>query len=322
MCKKCVENIMRERYRIILAKKIKSYCLSDLERLTGKSRTTIWRWERRLANKGLSGLIDINKRPNHHPQEYSPYIKFLIRELRNKYHIGPDKIKIKLVKYFNINISVSGIAKELRRSGLVISRKKKRKNICHYSEKKRYLPGDIIQLDVKFVFKTRKSKLFLFSSIDNDTRIALSRITESSDNYQAIRFLKRTKIFYPFKIKIIQTDNAPYFTNYYTGYTKSTDPEKPKIHLFDQICDKLQIEHYLIDKGKPAQNGRVERFHRTLDDEFFSRYRFRNQNHLLSKFREYLHYYNHQREHLGLDGLTPLEKLRSYPQYKHIKYLL
>ena len=290
---------MRQRYRVILAKKIKGYSLSDLERLTGKCRTTIWRWERRLANKGLSGLIDSQKTPNHHPKEYSPYVKFLIKDLRDKYPIGPDKIKIKLAKYHNINISVSGIAKELRRSGMIVTKKRKRRNSCHHIKRKIYLPGDIIQIDIKFVFKTRKSQLFCFSSIDNDTRIAHTKIVETMGTSEAIRFLRKTQGFYPFKIKIIQTDNASYFTNYYTGYTKSSDPLKPRIHPFDRICSKLDIEHYLIDKGKPAQNGRVERFHRTIDDEFFSRYRFRDRDHLISKFREYLSYYNNEREHLG-----------------------
>ncbi len=67
-----------------------------------------------------------------------------------------------------------------------------------------------------------------------------------------------------------------------------------------------------IDKGKPAQNGKVERFHRTVDDEFYSRYCFQDKDDLIRKFREYLVYYNHEREHLSLNGLTPLEKLRTY----------
>jgi hypothetical protein len=187
--------------------------------------------------------------------------------------------------------------------------------------KKKYLPGSKIEIDVKFVFKTRSSKLFQFSAIDQDTAIVDGGIVDCPDNYQAICFLKKIVLFYPFKIKIIQTDNASYFTNYYTGYKKSIDPINPKIHPFDKACLNLKVDHFLIDKGKPAQNGKVERFHRTVDDEFYTRYSFQDKDDLIRKFRKYLTYYNHEREHLALDGLTPLEKLRTYKQYAHISYL-
>ncbi len=321
MCKRCVENMIKNRYRLILAKRINHYPVKDLERLLGKNRSTIWRWEQRLNEKGLSGLVNQSRRPYHHPEEYSRQVKELIYEIRKKYQIGPDKIRLKLIKYYDITLSVSGIAKELKRSGLIKNKSKKRKNSCSCFKKQIYLPGDVIQADVKFVFKSRSSQLFQFSAIDLATCLANSSIVESAGNYEAINFLKITNLFYPFAIKYIQTDNASYFTNYYTGYQKSADPQKPRIHPFDLECDKLNIEHLLIDKGKPQQNGKVERFHRTIDDEFYNRYRFKNKDHLLSCFKEYLYYYNHEREHLSLNGLTPLEKLKTYPNYQHIQSL-
>lgn len=321
MCRKCVENMIKNRYRIVLAKKIKGYRWKELVRLTGKHRITLWRWSQKLQRQGLTGLANSSTKPVHHPKEYSSYLKFLISDLRNHYLEGPDKIKLKLRKYYDIDISVSGIAKELTRSGLVMSRKKRRKNFCHHWRKKQYLPGDKIQMDPKFVFKSRASQLFQFSAIDLDTCVVFANIYDNTGNSEAIRFLIQTKQFYPFGLRVIQTDNAGYFTNYYTGYTKSTDPTHPRLHPFDLTCAKLNLEHYLIDKGKPQQNGKVERFHRTVDDEFYDRYRFRNKTHLLSKFREYLDYYNNEREHLGLGGLTPLEKLQTYPQYQHIYHI-
>lgn len=317
MCNKCQELIMKQRYQVLLLKS-KGYNMTEISQIARVSRDTLYRWQANKQRLGLKGLHDLSTRPKSHPIEYSLYVKELIKYLRNKYQVGPDKIRLKLIKFYNINISVSGIAKELKRTGLIKTKKRKRKNKCQHFKKKRYLPGDIIQIDIKFVFKTRQSKLFQFSAIDLDTCLSYSSIIDSFDNYQSIRFLKHTNLFYPFKVKSVQTDNASYFTNYYTGYPKSSDPQRPKLHPFDKQCHRLKIEHYLIDKGKPQQNGKVERFHRTVDDEFYNRYSFRNKVHLLTKFQEYLYYYNHHREHLGLKGLTPLEKLQSYQQYKHI----
>jgi len=63
----------------------------------------------------------------------------------------------------------------------------------------------------------------------------------------------------PFRIKAIKTDNGSNFTNRYTRYSKSSDPLNPKPRCLDILCQKYNIIRYLIDPGKPAQNGKVER---------------------------------------------------------------
>jgi len=100
---------------------------------------------------------------------------------------------------------------------------------------------------------------------------------------------------------------------------KSTDPLNPRLHPFDLLCRELGIIHYLIDPGKPAQNGKVERFHRICEEEFYQRESFKDLSSLRKKFRDFLYYFNNERESLALNGLTPLEKLRSFPQYSNIK---
>ena len=50
----------------------------------------------------------------------------------------------------------------------------------------------------------------------------------------------------------------------------------PKLHQFDILCQRYNIIHYLIDPGKPNQNGKVERSHRTDQEMFYNRYVFKN----------------------------------------------
>ena len=104
-------------------------------------------------------------------------------------------------------------------------------------------------------------------------------------------------------------------------YLKSANPMNPRLHCFDINCIDLNIKHYLIDKGKPCQNGKVERFHGTCEREFYQRQALTTLNQARKKFRDFLYYYNHEREHQGLDGLTPLEKLRTFNNYSYIKSL-
>jgi transposase InsO family protein len=93
--------------------------------------------------------------------------------------------------------------------------------------------------------------------------------------------------------------------------TKSSDPLNPSLHPFNLLCQKYNIIHYLIDPGKPQQNGKVERGHRT-DQEMF--YNFHNKNifkslkELKAKIRIWNEKYNNM-EHCRLNGKTPNEML-------------
>jgi transposase InsO family protein len=67
----------------------------------------------------------------------------------------------------------------------------------------------------------------------------------------------------------------------------------------------------LIDKGKPTQNGMVERSHREDEEKFYQENKFTNLIDLQNKVRMWNNYYN-DLEHCGLDGKTPNEFLRNY----------
>ena len=75
----------------------------------------------------------------------------------------------------------------------------------------------------------------------------------------------------------------------------------PRLHTFDILCQKYNIIHYLIDPGKPSQNGKVERSHRTDQEMFYERNKFKTLNDLKIKIRMWNNKYNNI-EHCGLSG--------------------
>jgi transposase InsO family protein len=95
-------------------------------------------------------------------------------------------------------------------------------------------------------------------------------------NGSAIDFLKKVIKTAPFKTRAVKTDNGSCFTNRYVGYLKSTDPFNPRLHDFNIFCQRNNIIHYLIDPDKPAQNGKIERSHRSDQEMFYDRNRFKN----------------------------------------------
>lgn len=285
--------------------------VTELSRKSGFSRDTLHIWKKRYLKDGLEGLFEKSRAHHSYPIETSSDTVSLIRTIRlkSKFNLGAKKIAIRLKKNHDVQIHWQTVHKILKKERLV--KKKKRLPSKTKWVKKVMIPGELVQIDVVYVRKYKGNWLFQFSAVDGATRWKYSEIFESQSNYESIAFLKNLIKVAPFTIKGIQTDNATIFTNRYVGYVKSTDPMEPKLHEFDVVCEKHGIVHYLIDPGKPAQNGKIERSNRSDREELWSHASFESLVGVKRQIANYLKFYNEEREHLGIGGLTPLEKLKS-----------
>lgn len=285
--------------------------ITELSKKSGFSRDTLHSWKKRYSEHGLEGLLERSRAHHSYPVETSNDTVSLIRTIRlkSKFNLGAKKIAIRLKKKHAIQIHWQTVHKILKKEGLV--KKKKRLPSKTKWVKRAMTPGELVQVDVVYVRKYKGNWLFQFSAVDGATRWKYGEIFENQSNVESITFLKNLIKVAPFAIKGIQTDNATIFTNRYVGYVKSADPMKPKLHEFDTVCSKQGIIHYLIDPGKPAQNGKVERSNRSDREEFWNHISFDSLIGTKRKLANYLKFYNDEREHLGIGGSTPSEKLKS-----------
>lgn len=304
--------------------------ITEVADISGYSKDTVHIWKSRYLKYGYAGLLDKSKAPLTHANEYPEDTKEKIRFLRKeglekeKRRIGEDVICDRLFKRYGVRASHSGIGRFLRKDSLIPEIKQRRRAKKERVKKCRiHEPGELMQMDVKYAVKSFAGYWFYeFDAIDYMTGLVWGEIYEIQSNLESIIFLKSLKKKTPFLLKGVQTDNGSIFTNYYTGYKKSADLTHPRLHPFDLLCQELDMAHYLIDPGKPAQNGKIERFHRTVEQEFYQTNTFKEVNSLRKKFRDYLYYYNNEREHSALNYLTPVQKLQTFPQYEKIKAII
>lgn len=173
-------------------------------------------------------------------------------------------------------------------------------------------PGELVEIDVKHVPGMIANRAyFQYTAIDTASRWRYLRIYEEESSHNAICFLQEVMKHFPYPIAAIKTDNHATFTNYYTGTNKRSDMTVKRLHPLDAFCAKHNIVHYLIDKGRPAQNGTVERSHREDQQKFYEQHTFHSASDLKSKLRTWNNYYNNL-EHCSLDGNTPNEVLSTY----------
>jgi transposase InsO family protein len=306
MSKTMPKSTSEEKYRWIKPILDKEISIKKMAMVCPFSERALKYWLARFRESGVVGLEDKSTRPKSQPNETPIRIKERVIEMRKENKLCAQKLWYKLRKE-NIDINVRTIGKIIKSEGLV--RKYRIRKLQYKYIKPIMLPGDLVEIDIKYVPSLIKGKRYYqYTAIDCAARWRYLEIYENGDNESTLKFLAKLISIATFKIRAIKTDNGSCFTNRYIGYLKSRDPLNPRLHPLDLECQRLNMIHYLIDPGKPAQNGRVERSHRTDQEMFYDRNEFGTVLGLKKKIRQWNFYYNNL-EHCALDGLTPNEAL-------------
>lgn len=273
------------------------------------SRATLFRWQRALshARGRLSALDPQSTRPKRVRMRHTEswVVEFIIAE-RKKQKLGKAKLHTLLKQrgYTKSINTVDRILADLKRRGLVHDPIRyslhARTGRLHVLKKRKITrlrkpKGDpCIQIDTV----TRHSlgtKRYTVTAIHTETRQTHARTYESHSSIPAAAFLRECVSVFP-SIPAIQTDNGSEFAGF-----------------FAHAAQELNLTHYHIYPRCPDQNAYVERFNRTLDEEFL-RYHARlmatDVEKLNEKLSEYLDWYNHVRPHHGLGLLSPMQYIR------------
>lgn len=273
------------------------------------SKRTLERWVAIYKEYGEEGLVPKSTKPKTCRSETPIRVKERVLEVRKKTKKCALKIHWQLEKE-GVHIHARTVGKILKAEGVV--KKYRIKKIKYKYIRIERKPGELVEIDVKYVPGTIAGKrYFQYTAIDTASRWRFLRIYEEQSTYHSILFLKEVLSLFPYRIHAIKTDNGSVFTNYYLGTNKRSDMTVKTLHGLDVFCTSVGIVHYLIDPGKPAQNGTVERSHREDQEKFYEQHDFTSYKNLQKKIQKWNIYYNNL-EHCGLGGKTPNEVLANY----------
>ena len=309
-----IKTIKEERLRWVLPVINKEVKLIDMSKVCPHSKRSLERWVCEYRKYGELGLEPKSTIPKTSPNETPIRIKEIVIQKRKETKLCALKLHWRLKKD-DLNIPVRTIGKIIKNEGLV--KKYRTKKIVYKYIKAERQPGDIVEIDVKYVpGRVAGKRYYQYTAIDVSSRWRYLKIFEEQSNYHSILFVKEVIEKFPHKIQSIKTDNGAVFTNRYTGGNlKRHDLSHRTIHALDLFCKRENIIHYLIDPGKPAQNGTVERSHREDQEKFYERNKFKNVNELQRLLRVWNTEYNNL-EHCGLNGKSPNEFLEDYQLIK------
>lgn len=249
-----------------------------------------------------------SRRPKTSPKAYSEEAVRLIVKIRKRTGRGAEHIWFMLRDKYGIYVSVTGVYKVLKREGLIKRRKGRKKPLMHY-EAPKYLPGEKVQIDVKYVklcdqkaekMHQRYRWVYQYTALDVATGIKLKMIYEDHDGRSGVDFLAKVRLFYPFPIKLIQTDNG-------FEFTWRLHPEITKTHPFTLQCKLYGYQHRMIPPAYPRANSHVERTHRIDQEEVYQQKRFESLDELNKLNLKTLKYFNEKRPQKSKHFMPPLQ---------------
>lgn len=303
------KTIKEERLRWVLPIINKEVKLVAVAKVCPYGKRSVERWVAAYRKRGESGLEPRSTEPKTQLSETPIAVKERIIEIRKKTKKCALKIHWQIGKE-GLRIHERTIGKILKKEGL--TRKYRIKRIKYKYIKAERKPGELIEIDVKYVPGTIGNRAyFQYTAIDTASRWRHLEIFDEQSSYHAVRFLEAVIQRFPHKIQAIKTDNHSTFTNLYTGTNQRSDMTVKTLHPLDVFCAQRNVIHYLIDRGKPNQNGTVERSHREDEEKFYQTHTFTSVYDLQTKVKVWNDYYNNL-EHCGLNGKTPNEFLLDY----------
>jgi transposase InsO family protein len=265
----------------------------------GISRAAYYKWRRKYKQLGEPGLINQKPCPQNPSIRVKPEIEEKILDLRQNQQLGPRRISWYMQRYFGLNVSECGVRGVLLRHGLnrlprPVSNKRNPKPFIRYEKQ---VPGHHVQVDVKFLFfrdqEGRRLRRFQYTAIDDATRIRALKIYDRHTQSNAIDFINYVTDLFPFRIKVIRTDNGHEFKTRFNWHVQD-----------------MGMIHTYIRPSTPRLNGKVERSHLTDKQEFYQLLEYKDDVDLEQKVKQWENYYNFLRPHTAHKGLSPYEMLK------------
>jgi transposase InsO family protein len=284
----------------------------------GISRRCVKKWIDRHAVHGVAGLRDRSSRPHSSPRRTAPAVEQLVLAARAEFRRGQDWIAAE------VGVAARTVGRILHRhhiphlrlldpiTGQVI--KASKATAVRYEHDR---PGDLAHMDVKKIGRipdgggwrvhgrahttrdrtTKRGYDYVHTLVDDHSRLAYSEVLPDEKGPTCAAFLRRATAYFHqhgiTRIHRLMTDNAWAYRWSLRG-----------------VCAELGIRQKFIKPHCPWQNGKAERYNRTLTTEWAYRHPYASNTDRTAALAPWLEHYNTQRRHTALGGQPPISRLQ------------
>ena len=142
---------------------------------------------------------------------------------------------------------------------------------------------------------------FFHAVVDDHTRLAYGELLDDEKAATVTAFTQRALAWFAARgitTRRLMTDGA-------WGYTRNRS--------FGELLAAHQIRHIVTPPYTPRWNGKVERFHQSMEREWAKGLRYRNHQARNQALPHWLQHYNERRPHSSLGGLPPISRAHNLP---------
>lgn len=283
--------IVENRYRMIIEPELSGKSISEVCTEFRVSRETWYKWKKRYDLHGMVGLKDQSRKPHTIAKvKVIEELEKIILELRLNSRFGPRRIRFRLKRKHGVSLGTKTIYNVLKRHKLnVLSVKLKRK----YKRFEMKHPNELVQMDTKgpFYLKGSRSKHYFIHAIDDCSRKVVSKWCERRSAKESLMVLKEWIRLYGNPKRVMHDGGREFISNKFKDFLR-----------INGIKDKQ------IPKGYPQEQGKVEAYNKIVISEFLEVEQLIDEKDGAQRYDAFVNSYNYEREHGGINGMTPAEK--------------
>ena len=296
--------VVEQRYAAVLEVVRDGVSVTEVAFRYGVARQTVHRWLRRYAASGLAGLVDRSPTPDSCPHQMPAVVEARIVELRRANPgWGPRTLLFRLeAEGVEPLPGRSSVYRALVRHGLIEPEARRRRK-ADYKRWERARPMELWQMDVVGgVMLADGWKASIVSGIDDHSRFIVSALVVRRATARPVCDALGIAMAAHGVPQQILTDNGKVFTGRF-------GPGSGEV-LFDRICRENGIKHILTAPRSPTTTGKVERWHKTLRQEFLADKVFDSVEDAQTQIDAWVRKYNFERRHQGIGDVVPWERFR------------
>jgi transposase InsO family protein len=270
--------------------------ISLLSKEVGASTDGIRRWVKAYQERGEAGLQNPGKPLESRKKLPGPVRQKIVEIKKREPFFGVQRISHLLKRVFFLSASPETVRRTLQEESLMVpSRKRPSRNITRPRFFERSTPNQMWQGDI-FTFRLGGRYAYLVGMIDDYSRYLVGlELYRSQTADQVIEVYRRAVGEYGVPKEVL-TDRGRQYTNW-RGTTR-----------FERELAKDRVRHIKSQAHHPMTLGKIERFWKTIYEEFLVRSQFGSFEEAQERVRHWVKYYNHKRPHQGIGGLFPADR--------------
>jgi len=270
--------------------------VSLLSKEVGCSQDVIRRWAKAYQERGEAGLRKGVAPAGSRRKLPGPVREKIVEIKKQEPFFGVKRISHLLKRAFFLSASPETVRRTLRAEALIVPSKKQHPhNIIRPRFFERSTPNQLWQSDI-FMFRLGGRYAYLIGFIDDYSRyVAGLELYRTQTADQVLEVYRRAIGEYGVPKEML-TDRGRQYTNW-RGSTR-----------FERELGKDRVRHIKSQAHHPMTLGKIERFWKTIYEEFLVRAQFGSFEEARERIRRWMQYYNHKRPHQGIGGLCPADR--------------